>query len=126
MAGLILCCVFALVASVLWIAVAWVTHYSFGIIAIAIGIAAGIGMQIGHKGYSHGGGYFAASATLVTILIAKLAVLQFVVLIPHHRAIASLPGSALGYYFFSPVGDIIMLVGIAAAYRCASGTSRGY
>jgi len=125
-AGAILCCIFALVASLLWIVVAWASHLSFGIIAIAIGIAAGIGMQIGHKGYSNHGGYFAAGMTLAAILLAKFAVLELVVLIPHHHTIAALPAAALAYYFFSPVGDIIMLVGLAAAYRCASGTSRGY
>jgi len=127
-AGLAMSAAFALAASVLWFAVAWATGYALGIIAIAIGAAAGIGMQIGQKGYSHAGGYAASGMTLVAILLAKLAVVELIVLpiIRHHdpaASIATINSAALAYYFIKPVSLIIMAVGMAFAYKTANGSA---
>lgn len=130
LAGLGLSAVFAVVASVLWFVCVWATGYSFSLIAIVIGIAAGAGMKIGQKGFSSKGGAVAAGMTVGAILLAKLVVVE-VILLPiasHHDPNASifkLNSAALVYYFFRPVSLIIMAVGMAAAYRTANGSVKG-
>jgi hypothetical protein len=122
---LIFSLVFAVVASVVWIGLAYATGYSIGYVAILIGGAAGIGMQLGHKGYSRTGGIAAAALTLVAILLAKLIVLELPLGRTHPpRTLASLDAAKLGWYFFSPIGSIIMLIGMAAAFRTANGSVR--
>jgi hypothetical protein len=126
-AGILVSALFAVGASVLWFLVAWATGFSIGWIAIIIGGAAGLGMQIGQKGYSAPGGIAAAAMTLMAILLAKFALLQFVYLpkiAPLHPGIGvfDLRPAALGLYFFSPIGTIIMFVGMGAAFRTANGS----
>lgn len=123
--GTIFSAVLALAASAIWVGVAYATGYAIGYIAILIGVAAGIGMQAGHKGTSELGGYVAGGMTLGAILTAKMVVLQIVMAkIGFHGSVWDLNSAKVGMYFFSPMGLIIMCVGIAAAYRTASGTSR--
>lgn len=124
-AGLIFSLLFAIAASSVWIGLAYATGYSIGYVAILIGAAAGIGMQLGHKGYSRAGGVAAAALTLVAILLAKLIVLQLILARAHRgRTLASIDSAKLGWYFFSPIGLIIMLVGMGAAFRTANGSVR--
>ena len=40
------------------------------------------------------------------------------------RTIDTLSSAKLGYYFFSPIGLIIIAVGMAAAFRTANGSIR--
>ena len=123
MLGLGLSVAFALVASLLWIVVAWVTGYAIGYIAIAIGAAAGAGMKIGQKGFSSTGGWAAAGICVGSILFAKVMVLEiFLSTIGHHRSIFELNGSRVGLYLFSPMSMIFMLIGMGAAFRTASGS----
>jgi hypothetical protein len=126
--GLLLSAVFALTASLVWIGFAWLTGFSIGYIAMLIGAAAGVGMQIGHRGYSAAGGFAAAAMTVVAIHAAKFAVLMLVIMprINHageNLSISELNGAALGLYFFSPIGFIILLVGVGIAYKTANGSS---
>ena len=114
---------FALVASLLWIGVAYLTGLAIGWIALAIGAAAGVGMQLGHKGYSKVGGMIAAGTTLFAIMVAKFAVLEIIIARSGKNiSIFNLNPAKLGYYFFSPIGVIIILVGVAFAYRTANGS----
>ena len=123
--GVIISAVFALVASILWIAVAWLTGFAIGWIAIIIGAAAGVGMQIGHKGYSHTGGIVASLMTIFAIFVAKVVVLEIVLSrSPIPLSISHLNQAALLYYFFNPIGLIIIAIGVGAAYRTANGSSR--
>jgi hypothetical protein len=67
----------------------------------------------------------AAGITLFAILTAKFIVLELVAIrmnkiIP----LSKLDSRAAADYFFSPMGSIIILVGVFAAFRAASGTSR--
>jgi hypothetical protein len=120
--GVVFSAVFALIASVLWIVVAWLTGYAIAYIAILIGAAAGVGMQIGHKGYSKTGGIVASIMTIAAILIAKFIVLE-ALLARTGRHLSDLETWRVNYYFFSPIGLIIILVGVGAAYRTANGSS---
>ena len=125
-AGLVFSLAFAAAASVIWIALAYFTGFTIGYIAVLIGGAAGVGMQFGHKGYSRAGGYAAAALTLVAILLAKFMVLEMILSRAHsHRSIADLDPAKLGYYFFSPIGLIIIVIGMAAAFRTANGSVTG-
>ena len=120
--GIILSAVFALAASLVWIGVAWATGLAISYIALLIGGAAGVGMQIGHRGYSKVGGLIAAFMTLGAIILAKIVVLELI-LARHNESIANINGSRLGLYFFSPFGLIIIAVGVGAAYKTANGGS---
>jgi hypothetical protein len=122
-AGLLVSLLFAVGASVVWIALAYATGFSIGYVAILIGGAAGVGMQVGHKGYSRTGGIVAAALTLVAILLAKWVVLEMLLSRSHlHKTIADLAPAKVGYYFFNPIGLIIIAVGMAAAFRTANGS----
>jgi hypothetical protein len=124
--GIAISVALALAASIVWIVVAWLTGFALGIIAILIGAAAGIGMQLGHKGYSKIGGIFAACMTLLAILVAKTVVLEIILARTNlPLSIFHINPSKLGYYYFNPIGSIIILVGIAAAYRTANGSIKG-
>jgi phosphate/sulfate permease len=125
--GLVLSAVFALTASLLWIGFAWLTGFSIGWIAILIGGAAGVGMQAGHRGYSVAGGFGAAAMTFVAILAAKFAVLLLVLMPRLNHAqnwsFADFNLAAVALYFFSPIGCIIILIGMGFAFKTASGSS---
>lgn len=122
-AGLLVSLLFAVGASVVWIALAYATGFSIGYVAILIGGAAGVGMQVGHKGYSRIGGIAAAALTLVAILLAKWVVLEMLLSRSHlHKSISDLAPAKVGYYFFNPIGLIIIAVGMAAAFRTANGS----
>ena len=121
--GLLVSLLLAVIASVVWIALAYFTGFTIGYVAILIGIAAGVGMQLGHRGYSRLGGYAAAALTLVAILLAKLIVIEMLLSRAHiHKSISELNSAKLAYYFFNPIGLIIMVVGMAAAFRTANGS----
>lgn len=123
--GLVLSLVFAAVASIVWIALAYLTGFTIGYVAILIGAAAGIGMHLGHKGHSRLGGITAAALTLAVILAAKLIVLEMYLARMHPpRTIDTYDSVKLGYYFFSPIGLVIIAVGVAAAFRTANGSIR--
>jgi hypothetical protein len=125
-AGLGMSAVFALGASVLWFAVAWATGYAIAYIAILIGGAAGVGMQMGQKGYSRSGGIAAAGMTLGAILVAKLAVIEAILTRSNlHISVFDLKGDVLAGYFFSPLSLIIIAIGMAAAFRTANGSVAG-
>ena len=126
--GLLLSAVFALTASLLWIGFAWLTGFSIGWIAMLIGAAAGAGMQIGQRGYSAAGGLAAAGMTVAAIFAAKFAVLLLVAVPLLNRAgqnwtLSDLNVAALGWYFFNPIGSLIILLGVGIAYRTANGSS---
>jgi hypothetical protein len=121
--GIVLSAVFALLASLVWIGVAWATGFAIGYIAILIGGAAGVGMQIGHKGYSKAGGVIAAFMTLGAIIVAKVVVLELI-LARNNESISNINGSRLGLYFFSPIGLIIIAVGVSFAFKTANGGSK--
>jgi hypothetical protein len=124
-AGLMMSAIFALAASIVWIAFAWFTGFTLSYIALLIGGAAGLGMRIGHKGFSHTGGYAAAGLTLLSILLAKLAVIELLLNRQGFgRSIFDLNSAKLGYYFFNPIGLVIMAVGMAAAFRTANGSMK--
>ena len=60
----------------------------------------------------------------VQVLVAKFVVLEIILArIGNDTSISDLNGLRLGYYFFNPIGSIIILVGVAAAYRTANGSS---
>jgi len=120
--GLILSTVFALAASLVWIGIAWATGLTIGYIAILIGAAAGLGMQAGHRGYSALGGVAAAGITFATIMLAKYTVL-ILLLGRLGKTMTDVDGAKLGYYFFSPIGLIIIAIGVGAAYKTANGLS---
>jgi hypothetical protein len=125
-AGLVFSLIFAVAASIIWVALAYLTGFTIGYIAVLIGGAAGVGMQFGHKGYSRAGGYAAAALTLVAILLAKFMVLEMILSRSHlQTSIADLNPSRLGYYFFNPIGLIIIVIGMAAAFRTANGSVTG-
>jgi hypothetical protein len=129
-AGLAMSAAFALAASVVWFLFAWITGFAISYIAILIGAAAGVGMQTGQKGYSSAGGAAAAGMTVVAILLAKLALVEFILLpiASHHNPHASifnLNQAALAFYFFKPISLIIMAIGMGAAYRTANGSVTG-
>ena len=118
--------IFAVAASIVWIVIAWFTGYAIGYVAILIGGAAGAGMQLGQKGHSTNGGSSRCGITLLAILLAKFAVIEM--LLTHqgfNRSIFDLNGAKLGYYFFSPIGLIIIAVGMGAAYRAGNGSVSG-
>jgi len=79
-------------------------------------------MQVGHKGYSKTGGIIAAGMTIFAIFAAKIAVLE-IILSRHGETISEIEQSRLLYYFFNPIGLIIIAVGVGAAYRTANGSS---
>jgi hypothetical protein len=122
-AGLIVSLLFAVAASTVWIGLAYATGFSIGYVAILIGGAAGVGMQLGHKGYSREGGIAAAALTFVAILLAKWAVLEMLLSRSHlHKSVADLDPAKIGFYFFNPIGLIIIAVGMGAAFRTANGS----
>ena len=75
----------AVAAGVLWAVVAYMTEYDIYYLVALVGIAAGVGMQIGQKGYSTLGGYTAAGIALLVILIARASVF-FAFLLPAIKA----------------------------------------
>ena len=96
------------------------TGFVIGYVAIAIGVAAGVGMRIGQKGYSSAGGVVAAGMTVLAILAAKMALFQLV-LTPTHSHYTNSPAS-MAYYFFRPISLFIMTIGMGAAFRTANGS----
>lgn len=80
MLGLLGCGLGGLVGGVIWFLIAWFSGYELGFIALLVGALAGLGMQIGQKGYSSLGGGVAAAVALLAILLAKAAVVVAVVI----------------------------------------------
>jgi hypothetical protein len=120
-AGLVMSLIFAVAASLVWISLAYLTGVTIGYVAILIGGAAGVGMQIGHKGYSRAGGIAAAALTLGAILLAKVVVLELI-LSRVHKTMGNLTSAELGYYFLRPMGLVIIVIGMGAAFRTANGS----
>jgi hypothetical protein len=71
----------ASLASVAWLGVAWAFERDVFYLVLLIGGAAGLGMQLGQKGYSTLGGFAAAVVALAVIIGARVA-LVIVVLLP--------------------------------------------
>lgn len=83
--GLVVSVVLAVLASVLWFGVAYAFDLDVFYLVLLVGAAAGLGMQVGQKGYSTFGGFAAALVALVVILGARVAVVV-AVLLPLLRA----------------------------------------
>jgi hypothetical protein len=72
--GMACCAGFAIAGALIWFLIGYYTGYSIGFVAMGVGALAGVGMQIGQKGYSKLGGVVAAAMTLVAIVIANIAI----------------------------------------------------
>ncbi len=72
---------FGLVASIPWIAVAYWTDKDIYILQLIVGFGAGLGMQLGQKGYSTAGGLLAAGSTFI-VLIAMRIILVVTLIFP--------------------------------------------
>jgi hypothetical protein len=79
MLGVALSFGFALGAALLWCLVAWGVHLEVYYLVLLVGAAAGVGMQVGQKGYSRLGGLTAAGVTLVIMVLARIAVIVAIV-----------------------------------------------
>jgi hypothetical protein len=77
--GLALSFGFAVAASVLWCLVAWGTGRELAFLVCVIGAAAGVGMQVGQKGYSRLGGFAAAGITVVVMILARIALIVAII-----------------------------------------------
>jgi len=71
----------ALVGGLIWFLVTWLSGWDIYLVCMIIGVFAGLGMQIGQKGFSTAGGWAAAGVTLLVLLMARLAVV-IAVLVP--------------------------------------------
>ena len=74
MIGMACCAGFAAAGALVWFLIGYFTGYSIGFVAMGVGALAGVGMQIGQKGYSKLGGVVAAAMTLVAIIVANIAI----------------------------------------------------
>ena len=72
---------FALVASIPWIVVAFWTGKDWSFLQLIVGFGAGLGMQVGQKGYSTAGGLLAAASTFI-MLIAMRVILVITLFFP--------------------------------------------
>jgi hypothetical protein len=79
--GLLASAAFAAAASLLWFGVAYAVGWDVYFLVALVGAAAGIGMQVGQKGYSTLGGLGAVCVTLLVVLAARVA-LVIVILLP--------------------------------------------
>jgi hypothetical protein len=79
--GLGLSAAFATGVALIWYVVTWKIGWDIFYLSALIGIAAGIGMQMGQKGYSKLGGVGAAGVTMAVILITRVAMV-FAILAP--------------------------------------------
>jgi hypothetical protein len=78
---------FAVCAAIVWFLVAYLADLDVYYLVLLVGAAAGVGMQIGQKGYSHLGGFTAAGITFATMLIARFAVV-LAILMPNLKEAA--------------------------------------
>jgi hypothetical protein len=118
--GVAMSAAFALAASVLWVVVAMATGYMVGYLAILIGAAAGAGMKVGQKGVGGATGIAAAAVTFGTIVVAKLVVIELY--LRQHMpgvSIADVDSSRLAAIVFEPIGLVMMVIGVLAAFRAA-------
>lgn len=72
--GIACCMGFALGGALLWFLLEISTGIWTAYCAMGVGALAGVGMQIGQKGYSKLGGWVAVAATFVSIIIANVAI----------------------------------------------------
>ncbi len=72
--GIACCLGFALGGALLWFLLEISTGIWTAYCAMGVGALAGVGMQIGQKGYSKLGGWVAVAATFVSIIIANVAI----------------------------------------------------
>ena len=70
----------ALAASLIWFLVAWGVGWDVYFLVALVGVGAGVGMQIGQKGYSTMGGLAAVGVTLLVMIMARFAVIIAIVL----------------------------------------------
>jgi hypothetical protein len=70
---------FALGAALLWCLVAWAVHWEIYFLVLLVGGAAGVGMQVGQKGYSRLGGLTAAGVTVIVMILARIAVIVAII-----------------------------------------------
>lgn len=64
----------ALAASLIWFIVAYYTDRDFYLLELLVGVGAGVGMQIGHKGFSKLGGLVAVAVTFIVLIAVRIAV----------------------------------------------------
>jgi hypothetical protein len=72
--GIACCAGFAMAGALIWFLIGYFTGYTIGFVAMGVGALAGVGMQIGQKGYSKLGGLVAAGMTFIAIIIANIAI----------------------------------------------------
>jgi len=70
----------AIAASLVWFIVAYYTDRDFYLLELLVGIAAGLGMQIGHKGFSKLGGAVAVGVTFLVLIGVRIAVVVAVLM----------------------------------------------
>jgi predicted Zn finger-like uncharacterized protein len=101
------------IAGAMWIAVTFFTGYEFGIVAIVVGLATGIGVQMAAGAETGSGpGETAAGTAIVVILLSKFVVVCLVL------------EKFVGMNFFSvlnPMDMVWFFLAGAAAYRVGSG-----
>jgi ribosomal protein L40E len=78
--GLLVSIALAIVGGIIYFFVTWGTKLDISILCTFIGILAGVGMQIGQKGYSNAGGWVAMGVTLVVMLTARFAVVVAIII----------------------------------------------
>ena len=66
----------AVIGGIIWYVIAMTTGYQVGYVALLVGILAGLGMQIGQKGYSSLGGVSAAGVSALAIILANLGIVM--------------------------------------------------
>jgi hypothetical protein len=66
----------AIIGGIIWYVIAVTTGYWVGYVALLVGILAGLGMQMGQKGYSSLGGISAAAIAAVAIILSSVAVVM--------------------------------------------------
>lgn len=99
MVGLIAAFGGALLGGIVWFFVTWGTGYDICYVCMLIGIGAGVGMQIGQRGFSTMGGVASAGIALVVLLLGRLAVV-LAILLPllrthlSHHSFGTSPNSA--------------------------------
>ena len=69
-----------IIGGLVWFLIAHFTGYEVGYVALGVGALAGLGMQLGQKGYSQLGGVVAALVAFLAIMGAKAAVFAVIIM----------------------------------------------
>jgi hypothetical protein len=121
--GLLFSVIAALGTSTLWVLIVWGTGYSLSLIAILIGVAAGLGMRAGCDDIGSIGGVLAAAVTFIVIMVAKFISLEVILAQRGYSVglVFHVPYKVLADYFFTPTGIAIIIIGILAALKTGAG-----